>query len=57
MGQYWNAYDREVEYLERQLADGEITHKQFQQAMRDLNEDMRAAEEEAVERFREDWRG
>jgi len=45
MGQY----EREEQYLEDQLAAGEITLKEFNREMRELQRDFRAAAEESAE--------
>jgi hypothetical protein len=51
------AYDREVEYLEQQLADGEMTNKEFMDAMRELNNDLRAQADEVAQNAYDDFMG
>ena len=43
-----NAYDREEEALERDLADGVITLAQFREGMRGMADEIRGAAEEAA---------
>lgn len=45
----WNAYDREVEQLEHDLDEGSISSEDYWAGMRDLNDEVRGAAEEAAE--------
>ncbi len=47
-------YDREVEQLERDYADGLITLAEFNEAMRELERDYRSAAEESAQRAYDD---
>jgi hypothetical protein len=57
MSPNWNAYDREVEQLERDLADGAITMEEFRRQMRDLNDDLREAAREEADNYYRDMTG
>ena len=49
-----NAYDREEDELVRQVNAGEISQKEFDRAMRDMRDEIRAyAEEEAEGSYNE----
>lgn len=45
-----NQWEREEEQLERDLADGLISQKEYQQQLRELQRDYRGAAEEAADR-------
>lgn len=49
-----DAYDREVDDLDRQLADGTITAEEHREAMIEVEFDYRAAAEESSQRAYED---
>lgn len=44
-----SAYDREIDHLERQLEGGDISQKEFNHELLELQRDYRAAAEEAAE--------
>jgi hypothetical protein len=46
----WNAHDREEDQLVRQVNSGEISQKEFDRAMRDMRDEIRAYAEEEAER-------
>jgi hypothetical protein len=46
----WNAYGREEDELVRQVNAGEISQKEFDRAMRDMRDEIRAYAEEEAER-------
>lgn len=52
-----DAFDREIEYLEKQYADGEIDNKEYSNEMRELQRDYRAAMEESCENAYEEEAG
>jgi hypothetical protein len=49
------AYEREVEMLEADLADGSITMTEFNKAMRDLNMELRESAREVAENTYNDF--
>ncbi len=45
----YSHFEKEEQYLEEQLANGEITNAEFNKEMRELQRDYRAAAEEAAQ--------
>ena len=43
--------------MEQQLADGEMTNKEFMDAMRELNNDLRAQADEVAQNAYDDFMG
>jgi predicted metal-dependent hydrolase len=52
-----NVFEREEEYLEDQLADGEITTKEFNREMLELRRSYQAEAEEAAQNAYDDVMG
>ena len=50
-------YDRAVEEIEQQHADGLLTNEQYHSEMRELNAELRQAADDEAERARDNYLG